>query len=380
LTVYATNDAGNSTAASVDITISNVNDAPIATSISFTTNEDTVYTETLTSTDEDNDSVTYYIVQSETDGNITIESNGTFTYTPLLNSNGIDNFIYYVNDGELNSTEKNVTVTITAVNDAPKIDTTFSYIELFTDTNNSIDINISDVDGDSLTLTVTSSNTSIITVNENWASSIDQATYKDVSQSFILQTDKNATGIVQITINLADASLDANTSFDVNVSVDISSTLHATGQIQSYDADEEVYDNSSKDDGYYEMGKTRSYTRGDGNETVTDNVTGLIWEDTNVSAYKVWSGADNAADYCNDLNLTGSSDWRVPTISELGTLVDYSNERPAIDSAFNNILSETYWSSGINKDNSAWTINFRKGYAATKDILQLNYVLCVRGP
>lgn len=65
-------------------------------------------------------------------------------------------------------------------------------------------------------------------------------------------------------------------------------------------------------------GHTPSYSdRGDG--TVADNVTGLVWQKTH-SAKMAYA---EAASYCDDLSLGGATDWRVPTIKELYSLIDF---------------------------------------------------------
>src|SRR5205823_6549496 len=50
---------------------------------------------------------------------LTLNANGSFTYTPSANVNGADSFTYKANDGALNSNTATVTITINAVNDAP---------------------------------------------------------------------------------------------------------------------------------------------------------------------------------------------------------------------------------------------------------------------
>ncbi len=52
-------------------------------------------------------------------GTLTLNANGTFTYTPPQNYNGSDTFTYHANDGTGNSNIATVTITINAVNDLP---------------------------------------------------------------------------------------------------------------------------------------------------------------------------------------------------------------------------------------------------------------------
>lgn len=132
-----------------------------------------------------------------------------------------------------------------------------------------------------------------------------------------------------------------------------------TGQVNSYDVNGDIVtDGSIKDDGYYRTGKPVSYTSG--NDLVTDVSTGLLWQDDE-SIKKPWVTKDNyeagnyfdtsgdtAATYCSDLLLIGGG-WRLPTIQELKSLVDYGQHDPSITpDLFNNINHEylsKYWSS-----------------------------------
>src|SRR6185369_13802690 len=52
-------------------------------------------------------------------GSLTLNANGSFTYTPNANFNGTDSFTYRANDGTVNSNAATVTITVNAVNDAP---------------------------------------------------------------------------------------------------------------------------------------------------------------------------------------------------------------------------------------------------------------------
>jgi hypothetical protein len=67
------------------------------------------------------------------------------------------------------------------------------------------------------------------------------------------------------------------------------------------------------------------HDNGDG--TVTDNVTGLMWQQT-VSTMNY--PPSSAATYCTALTVGGHSDWRVPSLVELISIVDYDSSSPAI--------------------------------------------------
>jgi hypothetical protein len=108
----------DSSPATVSITVTAVNDAPVATAQSVTTAEDTAKAITLSGTDVDGDGLTYTVQTSPLHGTLS----GTapnLTYTPAANYNGSDSFTFKVNDGLADSNIAIVSITVTAVNDAP---------------------------------------------------------------------------------------------------------------------------------------------------------------------------------------------------------------------------------------------------------------------
>jgi hypothetical protein len=112
--------------------------------------------------------------------------------------------------------------------------------------------------------------------------------------------------------------------------------------------------------------------------TVTDNVTGLIWQQT---APTVQYNASNAAAYCASLSLGGKNDWRLPTIIELVTLADFTGFKPAWDSgAFGNTqLSLVFVSStpAVGTANQ-WCVHFGDGGPQTYAATLGENVRCVR--
>jgi chitodextrinase len=137
--------------ATISITVLQVNQAPVATSQSVTTAEDTAKTITLAGTDVDNDPLSYSIVTSPLHGTLT----GTapnLTYTPTANYNGPDSFTFRVNDGTVNSAAATVNITVTSVNDMPMA--TGQSVSVTEDTAKTITLAGTDVEGSPLTYTV----------------------------------------------------------------------------------------------------------------------------------------------------------------------------------------------------------------------------------
>jgi VCBS repeat-containing protein len=152
----------NSNVATVTITVNPINDAPVAVDDSYVTDEDTELTipfgELLgvldNDIDIDGDALTAALVVGPTDGMLTLNSDGSFAYTPDDDFNGTDSFTYVANDGEFDSNEATVTITVNPINDAP-VAVDDSYV---TDEDTSLMItlpgvldNDTDIDGDALT-------------------------------------------------------------------------------------------------------------------------------------------------------------------------------------------------------------------------------------
>ena len=153
---------------------------------------------------------------------------------------------------------------------------------------------------------------------------------------------------------------------------DGASIVKKTEQVKSYDENgDEVTDATLKDDGFYQIGVVPSYTRNFWNSIVTDNVTGLMWQDDSGAKYTRVS-FNGARNYCEALTLGGYHNWRVPTIVELLSIA-IPGKIPHIDtSVFLHTELETcagcyakswYWSSTVypNPDdpNRAWKVQFK---------------------
>jgi VCBS repeat-containing protein len=101
--------------------VAGVNDAPVSSDGAATTAEDTAISAMLPGyTDADNDVAIYRAgTTTPAHGTVRINSDGSYTYTPVANFHGTDIFSFVVDDGRGGTVEEYVTVTITPVNDAP---------------------------------------------------------------------------------------------------------------------------------------------------------------------------------------------------------------------------------------------------------------------
>jgi VCBS repeat-containing protein len=137
--------------ATVEVTVSPANDAPVAQDLSATTAEDTAKGLLLTATDVDGDGLTYTVVSGPTHGTLS-GSGANLTYTPDANYHGSDSFSYRASDSATGSNTATVELTVTAVNDAPVAnDVTATTAE---DTTKSVALVASDVDGDALAYSI----------------------------------------------------------------------------------------------------------------------------------------------------------------------------------------------------------------------------------
>ena len=172
--------------------------------------------------------------------------------------------------------------------------------------------------------------------------------------------------------------------------------------LQTYGSSDDCYDINGDviscagtgEDGMYDAGQTRSYTdNGDG--TITDNDTGLMWEKCTYgqSGTNCGTGSTAGLDFaqalstCMSLSLAGHSDWRLPNRFELESILLLSDTLPMINTTYfpntpTNGVGVIYWSSSIDTSSaqSAWNVNFEFGatQGSLEFILPTYSVRCVR--
>ncbi len=155
-------DDGTTTSgtATVNITINPVNDLPVAMDDAFMLAEDTTLNTAPTSvldddTDVEMDPLTAILITGPANAlSFMLNSNGTFSYTPLLNFNGSDSFTYEANDGSGNSNTALVMLTINPVPDPPVAMDDMGLTDEDSLVQIDVTMNDTDPDGDMLTVIV----------------------------------------------------------------------------------------------------------------------------------------------------------------------------------------------------------------------------------
>lgn len=165
------------------------------------------------------------------------------------------------------------------------------------------------------------------------------------------------------------------------IAADPPAPVAATGQTTSY---------LVGDDGQYQAGvrwtSSRFIDNGDG--TVTDSLTGLVWlKDAGCLGVQDWSASLAAASSLSDgvCDLTDRSapgEWRLPNVLEMFSLVDLGEHTPAlpVSNPFIGIVSEFHWTSTtLNNANARGrTLDVGFGNIDQSDKSNLHYVWPVR--
>jgi VCBS repeat-containing protein len=255
---YKANDGTvNSNVATVTLTINPVNDPPVAADDSYSTNEDTPLQIAASGvlandSDVDGDTLTAAVVSGPAHGTLSLNSDGSFLYTPGADFNGTDSFTYRANDGQADSNTAKVTITVNPVNDPPvAADDSYSTNEdtpLNVSAGTGVLTNDTDVDGDAIsaalvngpshgTLNLNANGSFLYTPNANYNGS-DSFTYKANDG----QADSN-TAKVTITINpvndppVANAGPDQNADENTTGAFDGRNSSDVDGDTLSYSWD-----------------------------------------------------------------------------------------------------------------------------------------------
>ena len=129
-----------------------------------------------------------------------------------------------------------------------------------------------------------------------------------------------------------------------------------TGQVNCYDNSTQITPPSPGQpfhgqDAQFDGVQFAFQDNGDG--TVTDLETGLMWQQTPSSFGYTWQEAVN---HCNALTLAGHGDWRIPSLKEQFSISDFSQGWPYVDTTYFNLAGPV-----VSKDEQYWTSNFYVG-------------------
>ncbi|HYC62806.1 MAG TPA: cadherin-like domain-containing protein [Thermoanaerobaculia bacterium] len=139
-------DGGNDTA-TVSVTVTSVNDAPVAAGDAYAMNQDTTLIVPApgvlgNDTDVDGDTLSAVLSTNASNGTLALAPNGSFTYTPDAGFAGMDSFTYTAHDGATGSNTVTVTIQI-ADTQAPTITASVALSQLWSPNNKLVDVGFS---------------------------------------------------------------------------------------------------------------------------------------------------------------------------------------------------------------------------------------------
>jgi VCBS repeat-containing protein len=243
---YKANDGSlDSAAILVSLTITAVNDAPVsdpsAAADAYTTLEDTVLNVAApgvlaNDTDVDGDPLTSILVSAPSNGSLTFNANGSFSYTPNVNYNGPDSFTYKANDGSLDSAPILVSLTITPVNDPPVSDPSAAADAYTTAEDTVLNVaapgvlaNDTDVDGDPLTsILVSGPSHGSLTFNADGSFSYTPNANYNGSDSFTYKANDGSLDSAPILVSLTITAVNDPPVSDPSAAADAYTTLEDT--------------------------------------------------------------------------------------------------------------------------------------------------------
>ncbi|UCF29066.1 MAG: tandem-95 repeat protein [Chloroflexota bacterium] len=204
-TYRATDGLLSSNTATVTITVSSVNDAPIALSDNYITAKNTnlhinVPGVLINDSDQDGDALSVVLQSGSSSGSLTLNPDGSFDYLPETNYIGVVTFSYQATDGSLNSNTATVTITVSSVNGAPvAVNDSYTTPENTKLTINGPGVlhNDSDPDGNPIT--------AVLMSGPGKGSLI-----LDPDGSFEYQPEEDHSGVVTFTYCASDSLLDSN--------------------------------------------------------------------------------------------------------------------------------------------------------------------------
>ena len=150
--------------------------------------------------DPDHDPLSAVLESGPSNGTLTLNANGSFTYSPEDNFNGTDSFIYRASDGTLKSNEAKATLTVTARNDSPTVKVSAGGTCGKDDHSGTVNLTVADVEGPAgkLTLSADSFNATLVPIsNVNFAGS-------GAARTMSVSTVDGRSGTATLTVTVTD--------------------------------------------------------------------------------------------------------------------------------------------------------------------------------
>ncbi|MBI1881727.1 MAG: cadherin-like domain-containing protein [Chloroflexi bacterium] len=217
------------------------NQPPVADNDTYNTNEDTDLSEPVPGvlngdTDVESDLLTAVLDTTTSNGTLTLNSNGSFTYTPNPNFCGQDSFTYHANDGAADSNIATVTIDMLCVNDPPVVTANQPVVTVEEGQAATNSGTMSDVDGDLVTL-----NASVGTVvgngNGTWSWNFTTSDGPAESQTVTIFADDSKGGISQTTFELEVNNVVPTVNAGPDVSINRGVTFTGSGSFTDPGAD-----------------------------------------------------------------------------------------------------------------------------------------------
>lgn len=117
-----------------------------------------------------------------------------------------------------------------------------------------------------------------------------------------------------------------------------------------------------------------------GEDLVVDQATGLMWQQSGSSEKVNWAEAKTHIQQLNQSGYAGYTDWRLPTVEELASLLEFEqiNGNAYVDSVFDATLDFCWSADTVADSDAAWAVAFHSGHVYFDPLDRMNYVRAVR--